>query len=289
MKRLAVFGFGLVGASIAAAVRKAAPNTELVAIDLPAVVNAGEVRALSDEQIESGDRARIRLVAESADLCVLAAPVSVIAAELPLLLESAQAVTDCGSTKRSICAAIADLPPWQATQASETIVGALIATLGDDYRVADGVAIHVTAIVEDGVVIKPPCIIGPRTFVAAFAYLRGGVWLDGDVIIGRSCEIKSSFIHAGSKTAHFNFVGDSVIGRRVNIEAGAIVANYRNERADKQIVVLIDGQRVEAGVTKFGAFIGDDSRLGANAVTAPGTVLPPGSIVRRLELVDQTG
>lgn len=110
MKRLAVFGFGLVGASIAAAVRKAAPNTELVAIDLPSVVSASEVRALSDEQIETGDRSRIRLVAESADLCVLATPVSVIAAELPKLLESAQAVTDCGSTKRSIYASVAGLP-----------------------------------------------------------------------------------------------------------------------------------------------------------------------------------
>ncbi len=183
--------------------------------------------------------------------------------------------------------AISDLPPWQATTEAETIVSALIGTLGDDYRVSGGVAVHVTAIVEDGAVIKPPCIIGPRTFVAAFAYLRGGVWLDGDVIIGPSCEIKSSFIHSGSKTAHFNFVGDSVIGHRVNIEAGAIVANYRNERDDKQIVVLIDGERVETGVIKFGAFIGDDSRLGANAVTAPGTILAPRSIVKRLELIDQ--
>ena len=184
---------------------------------------------------------------------------------------------------------ISDLPPWQATIEAEALVSTLIGTLGDEYRIAGDVAIHVTAIVEGGAVIKPPCIIGPRTFVAAFAYLRGGVWLDADVIIGPSCEIKSSFIHAGSKTAHFNFVGDSVIGRRVNIEAGAIVANYRNERADKQIIVLTEGQRVETGVIKFGAFIGDDCRLGANAVTAPGTLLAPGSIVRRLELVDQTG
>ncbi len=184
---------------------------------------------------------------------------------------------------------ISDLPPWQATTEAEAIVSALIGTLGDEYHVADGLAIHVTAIVEDGAVIKPPCIIGPRTFVAAFAYLRGGVWLDADVIIGPSCEIKSSFIHSGSKTAHFNFVGDSVIGRRVNIEAGAIVANYRNEREDKQIVVLIDGERVATGVNKFGAFIGDDTRLGANAVTAPGTILAPKSIVKRLELIDQTG
>jgi prephenate dehydrogenase len=110
MKRLAIFGFGLIGASIAAAVRKAAAQVELVAIDLPGTIGQAEVRALTDEQIDSTDRARVRSVASSADLCVLAAPVSVICAELPSVLESAQVVTDCGSTKRSIWAAASGLP-----------------------------------------------------------------------------------------------------------------------------------------------------------------------------------
>ncbi len=110
MKRLAIFGFGLIGASIAAAVRKAEPAIELVAIDLPGAIDLPEVRALTDEQIDSSDRARVRSAAKLADLCVLAAPVSVIRAELPGLLESAQVVTDCGSTKRSICAAVSGLP-----------------------------------------------------------------------------------------------------------------------------------------------------------------------------------
>jgi len=110
MKRLAIFGFGLIGASIAASVRKAAPEITLVAIDLPGTIARLEVRALSDEQIDSTDRTRVASAARAADLCVLAAPVSVIRAELPALLESAQVVTDCGSTKRSICAAVSGLP-----------------------------------------------------------------------------------------------------------------------------------------------------------------------------------
>jgi prephenate dehydrogenase len=110
MKRLAIFGFGLIGASIAAAVRKAAPGISLVAIDLPTAVFAPEVRALTDDQIDSTDRVRLAAAVGLADLCVLSAPVSVIRAELPLLLASAQVVTDCGSTKRSICAAVSGLP-----------------------------------------------------------------------------------------------------------------------------------------------------------------------------------
>jgi len=109
MKRLAIFGFGLIGASIAAAVRKATAQIELVAIDLPGAIDTPEVRSLSDQQIASNDRARVLDAARAADLCVLAAPVSVIRAELPVLLEVAQVVTDCGSTKRSICAALSGL------------------------------------------------------------------------------------------------------------------------------------------------------------------------------------
>jgi prephenate dehydrogenase len=106
MKRLAIFGFGLIGASIAAAVRKAAPAIELTGIDLPSAIGSAEVRALTDEQIDSSDRGRVQNSVARADLCVLAAPVSVIRSELPALLESAQVITDCGSTKRSIAAAV---------------------------------------------------------------------------------------------------------------------------------------------------------------------------------------
>ena len=110
MKQIAIFGFGLVGASIAAALRESWPGLEIVAIDLPAVIATPAVRALAHECVASDARARVQSVAAGADLCVLAAPVSVITAQLPALLESAQVVTDCGSTKRSICAAVLGSP-----------------------------------------------------------------------------------------------------------------------------------------------------------------------------------
>ena len=69
--------------------------------------------------------------------------------------------------------------------------------------------------------------------------------------------------------------------------AGAILANYRNEREEKEIRVLIDGRVHQTGVDKFGACVGNGTRIGANAVLAPGTLLAPNSIVRRLEIVDQ--
>ncbi|QEU03579.1 DapH/DapD/GlmU-related protein [Pseudomonas oryzihabitans] len=141
--------------------------------------------------------------------------------------------------------------------------------------------------VEAGAVLKGPVIIGPGTLVAAGAYLRGGVHLGAHCVVGPACELKSSLLLDGSKLAHFNFVGDSLIGSGVNLEAGAIVANYRNE-SDGAVIRIRHGDRViETGVIKFGALIGDNCRLGANAVIAPGALLSPGTRVARLELVDQ--
>lgn len=183
---------------------------------------------------------------------------------------------------------ITNLFPWEICQKAAEIVEAWICTLPGDYVIKDGIAVHKTATIETGAILKPPCIIGENCFVASYAYLRGGVWLDKNVIIGPASEIKSSFIGAGSKAAHFNFVGDSIIGENVNIEAGAILANYRNERQDKEIICFDGQQYIHTNHKKFGSLIGDNSRIGANAVLAPGTLLKQNSIVQRLSLVDQT-
>jgi UDP-N-acetylglucosamine diphosphorylase / glucose-1-phosphate thymidylyltransferase / UDP-N-acetylgalactosamine diphosphorylase / glucosamine-1-phosphate N-acetyltransferase / galactosamine-1-phosphate N-acetyltransferase len=181
-----------------------------------------------------------------------------------------------------------NLAPWQATSTAPDIVAALVAAAGDDFIKQDGNAIHHTSVVEAGAVVKGPVFVGPRCLVAAGAYLRGGVWLEGDCIVGPYCELKTTFMFGRSKTAHLNFVGDSVLGRNVNIEAGAMIANYRNERADKAIWFWHNGQRFETGVDKFGAMVPDNVRIGANAVVAPGAVLQRNAIVGRLALVDQT-
>lgn len=123
-------------------------------------------------------------------------------------------------------------------------------------------AIHRTAHIEDGAAIKGPALIGPGCFIASSALLRGGCWLERDCIIGPSCELKTSFVFAGGKLAHLNFVGDSVIGAGVNIEAGAMITNYRNESTDKRIRIRIGENVIETGVEKFGALVGDGAKIG---------------------------
>ncbi len=178
--------------------------------------------------------------------------------------------------------------PWDVVGNIGSLLRPKIANLDPSYQRIDELAVHHSARIEAGAVIKGPAIIGPNCFIAAGAYLRGGVYLEQDCIIGPSSELKTSVMFAGSKLAHMNFVGDSVIGADVNIEAGAVIANHRNEREDRNIRIVYRGQVIDTGVSKFGALVGDRSRIGANAVIAPGALLEPASIVDRLQLIDQS-
>ncbi len=179
------------------------------------------------------------------------------------------------------------LAPWQLVAQAPQIVSELLKGLSaEEYEIVDDIAVHRTAVVEAGAVLKGPLIIGAHCFVASGAYLRGGCWVDERCIFGPGAELKTSFVFRGSKLAHFNFVGDSVLGAGVNLEAGSIVCNYRNERADKEVRVSIGGQLVATGCDKFGALIGDQGRIGANAVLAPGAVIEPGFVVRRGQVFD---
>jgi UDP-N-acetylglucosamine diphosphorylase / glucose-1-phosphate thymidylyltransferase / UDP-N-acetylgalactosamine diphosphorylase / glucosamine-1-phosphate N-acetyltransferase / galactosamine-1-phosphate N-acetyltransferase len=180
-----------------------------------------------------------------------------------------------------------DRLPWELTLNAARIVEHLLDRLGGGFAVSGNIATHQTSMIEEGAIIKGPAIIGPKCFIAAGAYVRGGCWLEADCILGPGAELKSSFIFRGSKLAHFNFVGDSILGHEVNLEAGSIIANFRNERADPSISFFHMGKRIETGAKKFGSLVGDRTKIGANAVIAPGAILAPDTIVKRLSLIDQ--
>lgn len=140
----------------------------------------------------------------------------------------------------------------------------------------NSVFIHPTSTVEEGVVLKGPVYVGPNCFIGAHAYLRGGVFLMGNNSVGPGCELKTCVLFANTNLAHFNFIGDSIIGSNCNFEAGSIIANHFNERTNKEIF---------PGVKKFGALVGDGCKIGANAVLSPGTILEKNTIVERQALI----
>ncbi|MBV8619962.1 MAG: LpxA family transferase [Curvibacter sp.] len=201
---------------------------------------------------------------------------------VPLSLQDFLASVDASPLK-----AWSASPPWELTRNSEQVVRQLLQQLPEGFELVDDIAVHRTAKVEAGAILKGPVIVGARNLIAAGAYLRGGCWLDHDCVVGPGSELKSSFVFASTKLAHFNFVGDSLLGEAVNLEAGAVICNYRNERPDAGIRVRIDGLLHTVGAVKFGALVGDGSRLGANSVLAPGTLLRRGSVVGRTALCDQ--
>jgi UDP-N-acetylglucosamine diphosphorylase / glucose-1-phosphate thymidylyltransferase / UDP-N-acetylgalactosamine diphosphorylase / glucosamine-1-phosphate N-acetyltransferase / galactosamine-1-phosphate N-acetyltransferase len=177
--------------------------------------------------------------------------------------------------------------PWTIVAEIPGLIQQKLGRLNDAYTIKDNIAIHHTAQIEEHVILKGPAIIGEHCFIGAHAYLRGGVFLATGTKVGPGCEIKSSIILQQAALAHFNFVGDSIIGARVNMEAGSVIANHYNERDDKHISILYEDKVHATNVTKFGALVGDDCRIGANAVLSPGTILAPKSIVKRLQLVEQ--
>jgi NDP-sugar pyrophosphorylase family protein len=206
----------------------------------------------------------------------------------PVLVGSAVIEAHIAGFRSSALGEFSGSMPWELTFDSIGIVEQLLQGLREGYDVTGSVAIHRTSTVENGAVIKGPAIIGPDCFIAAGTYVRGGCWLEANCILGPGGELKSSFVFRGSKLAHFNFVGDSVLGSGVNLEAGSVIANYRNEWASPAISFFHEGKRLDAGVEKFGALVGDQTRIGANAVIAPGAILAPATIVKRLSLIDQS-
>ena len=177
--------------------------------------------------------------------------------------------------------------PWFLIQNAEKILMDKIATLGPDFKIFNNVAIHKSVAIDSHAILKGPAIISANCFVGAHAYIRGGVFLDENVSLGPGCEVKRSFLFSQTALAHFNFIGDSVLGSHINMEAGAVIANHFNERKNKEISVSVNGIAYPTGLEKFGALVGDHSKIGANAVLSPGTILSSNTVVKRLELVDQ--
>jgi NDP-sugar pyrophosphorylase family protein len=179
-------------------------------------------------------------------------------------------------------------PCWQVIGQVESLIRSALTRLPPDFElIAPEIAVHRSATVAASAELTGPVIAGAGCQIGPCALLRSGVWAGRDVTIGPHAEIKGSLLFARSAAAHRNYVGDSIVGADVNLEAGVVLANHFNERADKSVFVLLDGNAAPTGLVKFGAVLGDGCRIGANSVTSPGTLLRPGTIVPRLTLIDQ--
>lgn len=143
--------------------------------------------------------------------------------------------------------------------------------------VADDVDIGEGTVVEPGAVIFGPTSIGKNCQIRAGAYIRGSVWIGNDVVIGHATEVKQAVVLDGAHLAHFNYVGDSVVGYGAHLAAGAILANTK--LAPGNVEIKTSEQTYTTGLRKFGAAIGDGAEIGCNAVLNPGSIIGKNSVV----------
>ncbi|MCU0771956.1 MAG: UDP-N-acetylglucosamine diphosphorylase [Verrucomicrobia bacterium] len=140
-----------------------------------------------------------------------------------------------------------------------------VAWVGDDVFIGEG------TVLEDGVMIKGPAIIGRHCEIRHNAYLRGNVLVGDHCVVGNATELKNTLLFNHCEAPHYNYVGDSILGYKAHLGAGVKISNLKVTRTP--VVVEHAGRRFETGLRKFGALIGDRTEVGCNAVLNPGSIL----------------
>jgi UDP-N-acetylglucosamine diphosphorylase / glucose-1-phosphate thymidylyltransferase / UDP-N-acetylgalactosamine diphosphorylase / glucosamine-1-phosphate N-acetyltransferase / galactosamine-1-phosphate N-acetyltransferase len=130
--------------------------------------------------------------------------------------------------------------------------------------------------IEPGAVLRGPMVIGDGCEIRTGAYLRGMVVLGRGCIVGAHSEVKRSIFLDGAHAPHQNYVGDSILGRGVNLGAGTILSNVKN--IGREITFRGPDGEVRTGLRKLGAILGDGCRTGCNTVLNPGVLMGPGSV-----------
>lgn len=148
--------------------------------------------------------------------------------------------------------------------------------------VGNNTKIDPTAKIEGSVIIGNNCRINEG------ALLREGVIIGDSCVIGHGCEVKHSIIIGDANLAHFNYVGDSVVGNHVNFAAGAITANYKHGARDEIVNISIGKKKVPTGLRRLGSLIGDGAKIGCNSVLDPGTIVGKRTIIYPLSAIRGT-
>lgn len=175
--------------------------------------------------------------------------------------------------------------PWQALDGLADFICQLGARLSDEQftRVGEDVWIAKSAKVAPSACINGPCIIGEESEVRHGAFVRGSALVGSGCVVGNSVELKNCILFDGAQVPHFNYVGDSILGYRAHLGAGAVTSNVKSDKTP--VVIRCGRESVQTGRKKLGALIGDCVEVGCNSVLNPGTVVGAGSQIYPLSSV----
>lgn len=175
--------------------------------------------------------------------------------------------------------------PWEVLPK----IGAFIVELGnrlpeDEYeKHEDNVWIAKTAKVAPTASITGPAIIDHEADVRHCAFIRGNAIVGKNAVVGNSTELKNVILFNRVQVPHYNYVGDSILGYRAHMGAGAITSNVKSNKT--LATVNTPNGKIETGLRKFGAMLGDGADVGCGTVFNPGTVVGKNSIIYPLSMV----
>ncbi len=166
--------------------------------------------------------------------------------------------------------------PWEALPGIADFIRKIGPELGPDYKqLGEDIWVHESATVFASAYLHGPLIIGPNTEVRQCAFIRGSAIVGADCVVGNSTELKNVILFDHVQVPHYNYVGDSVLGYFSHMGAGSITSNVKSDKT--LVVVHGSGEyadiRIETGLKKFGAMLGDHVEVGCNSVLNPGSVI----------------
>ena len=163
--------------------------------------------------------------------------------------------------------------PWEALKGISEFIITLGKTLSaDEYdNPSENVWVHKTAKVFSTAYLGAPCIIGANTEVRHGAFIRGSALVGENCVVGNSVELKNVILFDNVQTPHYNYVGDSILGYKSHMGAGSITSNVKSDKTN--VVIKSGDERIETGIKKIGAMLGDCVEVGCNSVLNPGTVI----------------
>lgn len=169
------------------------------------------------------------------------------------------------------------------------LIGEFITSVGkllpaDEFdEIAENVWVSKTAKVAPTASITGPCIVDSGAEVRHCAFIRGNALIGKNSVVGNSTELKNVILFDNVQVPHYNYVGDSILGYKSHMGAGSITSNVKSDKT----LVTIKGSdfKVETGLKKVGAFLGDEVEVGCGSVLNPGTIIGKGSQIYPLSSV----
>lgn len=175
--------------------------------------------------------------------------------------------------------------PWEALSRIKGEIERLGLALSKEEfdEIAPSVWVHKSAKIAPTAYLGAPCIIDEGAEVRHCAFIRGSAIVGKGSVVGNSTELKNVILFDGVQVPHYNYVGDSILGYKSHMGAGAVTSNVKS---DKTLVVVKDKtEQIATGLKKFGAMLGDHVEVGCNSVLNPGTVVCPNTNVYPLSCV----